>query len=110
MKDLQKYLADIVLTIDELNTFAHHFTIQDLEVTLRRWAVERALSVVGEAAFQLWKLDKSLPITNLRQIVGMRHIIIHDYDRLDNAQLIIILQKHLPLLRQEAETLLASSS
>ena len=43
-------------------------------------AVERRLAIIGEA---LWKIDKINPhnnITDKRKIIGLRHILTHDYD------------------------------
>lgn len=52
------------------------------------------------------KLMPNLAITNLHQVIGTRHTVIHDYDRVDPARLLVIVQKHLPLLKTEVEIIL----
>ncbi len=102
----EKYLADILLYIEELDTFSDQINIQNIEKPINKWSVERALSIIGEALTQADKLDKDLPITNKNQIIGLRHILVHDYDKIDAQRLFIILQKHLPVLKEEVENIL----
>jgi uncharacterized protein with HEPN domain len=102
----EKYLADILLYIEELETFSDQINIQNIEKPINKWSVERALSIIGEALTQADKLDKDLPITNKNQIIGLRHILVHDYDKIDAQRLFIILQKHLPVLKEEVENIL----
>lgn len=41
-----------------------------------------------------------------RKIIATRNFIIHEYDFVDDAQVWQIIDKHLPLLKQEVEELL----
>jgi len=41
-------------------------------------AGERGISIIGEALFKADKIDKKLEVTNLKNIINMRHIVIHD--------------------------------
>jgi len=43
-----------------------------------KWAVERGISIIGETLFKANKIKKDIPISNLKNIIGMRHIVIHD--------------------------------
>jgi uncharacterized protein with HEPN domain len=110
MKDIRKYLLDILIVIDDLESFAQSFTLGDLSLKQNQWAVERGISIIGEAAYQLWKLDKTLLISNWQQIMGTRHIIVHDYDRVEPERLLVILRKHLPILKTEIESIITNLS
>jgi len=47
MKDLQKYLIDILDTISAIEVIAKDFTISDMDKTANRWALERGISIIG---------------------------------------------------------------
>jgi uncharacterized protein with HEPN domain len=100
---IEKYLTDILIYIEELETFSHEINMQNIHQPINKWSVERALSIIGEALSQSDKLDKNLPITNKIQIIGLRHILVHDYDKIEAERLIIILKKHLSVLKTEVE-------
>jgi uncharacterized protein with HEPN domain len=105
---IEKYLTDVLLYIEELETFSDEITLNNISKPINKWSVERALSIIGEAITKADKLDKNLAITNVKQIIGLRNILIHDYDKIDAPQLLIILQKNLPLLKEEVEIILAN--
>ena len=104
---LEKYLTDILLYIEELETFSNEININNISKPINKWSIERALSIIGEALIQADNIEKNLPITNVKQIRGLRNILVHNYDKIDAPQLIIILQKNLPLLKEEVENILA---
>lgn len=105
---IEKYLSDILLYIEELETFSNDINLNNISNPINRWSLERALSIFGEALTKADKLDKNLAISNIKQIIGLRSILVHDYDKIDSPQLLIILQKNLPLLKQEVEIILAN--
>jgi uncharacterized protein with HEPN domain len=104
---VEKYLSDILLYIEELETFSDNISLDNISRPINKWSVERALSIIGEALSKAEKIDSNLPITNIKQIVGLRHILVHDYDKIDAPRLFLILQKNLPLLKDEVEKLLS---
>ncbi len=104
---IEKYLADILLFIEELETFSNDISLANIEKPINKWSVERALSIIGEALAKADKLNPNLPITNKKQIIGLRHVLVHDYDKIDAPKLYIILQKHLPTLKKEVEDILS---
>lgn len=65
--------------------------------------------IVGEA---LWKLSPSLKATRpdfpWRQIEGMRHILVHDYFRVDWDVVYRVARFDAPALRPKIEAMLAS--
>ena len=103
---IEKYLSDILLYIEELETFSDEISFDNISKPINKWSVERALSIIGEALSKAEKIDQNLPISNIKQIIGLRHILVHDYDRIDAPRLFLILQKNLPLLKEEVENIL----
>ena len=73
----------------------------DVHKYLFEWAVERGISIIGEALYKANKIEKNLAITNLKNIINMRHIVIHDYDMIEAERLYITIKKHIPLLKEE---------
>ena len=69
-------------------------------------AVERGISIIREALYKANKIEKELAITNLRNIINMRHIVIHDYDMIEDERLYITIKKHIPLLKEEVGKIL----
>ena len=71
-------------------------------------AVERQLSIIGEAIVQLLKLEPNVPIMAARQITGFRNILIHNYARVSPAVVWTIVQDDLNTLYNEVTALLGS--
>ncbi len=69
---------------------------------LRVSAVERQLSIIGEAVSQLIRQGSEVPISGARRIVGFRNILIHNYARVSQAVVWTIVQQDLPVLKAEA--------
>lgn len=72
---------------------------------LRR-AVEREFEIIGEAMNKLDKLNPDLPITSKKQIITMRHRVIHGYDKIDDEIIWGTIVRHLPVLKKEISELL----
>ena len=51
-------------------------------------------------------LDRNFSVTDKKKIIGLRHIIVDDYDKVNDAIVYAILKKNLILLRTEVEKLL----
>ncbi len=101
--DIIKYLEDILLSIEaielhlkettELKEYQNNLTVID--------AVERRLSIIGEALYKVNKLNPILLITDKSKIVSLRHILIHEYDLIEDATIWNIVHKNLPVLKRE---------
>lgn len=102
-RDLQKYIFDVMEAINNLQSFTKNISLEQLEQIQFKWAVERGISIIGEALFKANKIDKNLPVTNLKSIIGMRHIVIHDYDIVEAERLLVIVKKHIPILKKEIQ-------
>ena len=72
-------------------------------------AVERRLAIIGEALWKADKIDPALIVSDKKRIISLRHIIVHDYDLLENATIWLICKRNIPILKTEVEALLNSS-
>ena len=99
----KKYLSDIVRAIELIEQFsasANSFQeyLSDLKT---QSAVERQLSIIGEAVNIFDKCEPESSLENARKIVGFRNRLIHTYDAVDPSVIWAIIKKHLPLLKEE---------
>jgi uncharacterized protein with HEPN domain len=71
--------------------------------------IYRHLMIIGEAA---WRLSEGLklqcPQVPWRQIEGMRHIMVHDYFKVNWARVYETARDHVPVLRPQIESMLAT--
>lgn len=98
-----KYIGDILDSIEMIKShltgiktfseYASNFMLID--------AVERRLSIIGEALWKLTKLDKNINVTDQKKIIGLRHILVHDYDLIDDASIWKIVNTNLEKLKEE---------
>jgi len=69
----------------------------------------RHIQIIGEAS---WRLSKELkdrhPQVPWQQIMGMRHVLVHDYFRVDWNVVYDTAQDDLPILGPQIEAMLAS--
>lgn len=108
-RKLRKYLSDIHSSILEIESFMvgrprEYATF--CNDTLFRRGVERNLEIMGEAMNQVLKIDAGISITSARRVVDTRNFVIHAYDSLKPDIIWGIVINHMPLLKQEIETLL----
>jgi len=98
-------LSDILIAIELIEQFTENVRefSQYQADSKTKSAVERQLSIVGEAVNNYRKLEEQFDLTNTKQIVSFRNRIIHSYDNIDDAIVWTILQKHLPKLKGEAK-------
>jgi len=109
--EIGKLLTDILKSIDTIE--AHLQNVLSLSVyrdnIMVKDAVERRLAIIGEALWKADKLDKTLNISSKNKIISLRHIIVHDYDIVEDSAIWIIYKKHLPVLKNEIQTILDTS-
>jgi uncharacterized protein with HEPN domain len=76
-----------------------------------RAAVERQFILIGEALSRLEKLDPPLAaqIADFRKIIGFRNVLVHGYEAIDDQIVWSTIQQHLPVLRQQVESLLTQA-
>ena len=107
---VEKYLEDIRLSISSIELYTLEITsFQEIENNYVLFdALCRRFAIIGEALFQADKINNNIPISEKNKIKGLRHIIVHDYDMVRATDLWKIIQKNLPLLKEEVIKLLAS--
>ncbi len=103
--EILKYLSDIIESIKRIEfhragiisfaEFKNNITVTD--------AVERRLAIIGEAVWQINKIDKDFILTDKKKIIGLRHILTHDYDLVTPDIIWKIVEISLPVLETEAE-------
>ena len=84
MRSDRLYLQDILDAIAEVRRYLPEDRTTFKENPLLQSHILRHVQIIGEAAFRISRSlkDSSLQIP-WRQIAGMRHILVHDYFRVD---------------------------
>lgn len=107
----KKYLSDITLAIELIEEFL--ITTNTYEQYTRdrktQSAVERQLSILGEAVNQFLKEVPDEPLVHAKQIVGFRNRLVHAYDSIDNSIIWVIVKKYLIPLKSEVDNKLNHS-
>ena len=107
-KEIKTYYEDIQFSIDriELHLSAiKSFSEYKTAITVND-AVERRLAIIGEALWRIDGLDKQAPVTDKKRIIGLRHILTHDYDLISPEIIWKIIENNLPLLKEEVSKIL----
>ncbi len=101
--DIKKYVDDILFSIFTIEKYVENIpSLSEYELDQKTIdSVERRLAIIGEALFKADKINELLNITDKRKIIGLRHILVHDYDLIDDSTIWLIVQKNLPVLKQE---------
>jgi uncharacterized protein with HEPN domain len=108
--DFIDFLHDVLDSISKIKIHIQNTTslvdfINNITVTD---AVERRLAIIGEALWKASKIDKTINISDYKKIISLRHILIHEYDMVDQGTLWRIVQTDLPVLQFEIENILKS--
>ena len=103
-----QYLADIDEAMRDARTFAEGNDLDDFrEDRQLRYAIERALEIVGEATSNLSDEIKSqdprIPWDEMR---GLRNIVAHAYHRVDPARVWRVVVHDLPKTHEKIQVLL----
>ena len=96
-------LEHIIASIDNIFDFVKGKKPEDLDVDkMMFYAVVKNIEVIGEAAFRLTKSFCQLhPDTPWPSIVGMRHVLVHDYYQIKSKEVWKVINEDLlPLLNQ----------
>ncbi|MHC4219594.1 MAG: HepT-like ribonuclease domain-containing protein [Planctomycetota bacterium] len=107
--EAKKYLEDIRQGAAWIREFVGEKTWDDYETdALLRSAVERQFEIIGEALNRFSRAEPAVSskISNHRRIVAFRNILIHGYAVIDNRVVWDVVQKDLPVLEQEVQSLL----
>lgn len=101
-----KYILDIESVIGEIEQIKerveNNFNIFKQDFVLKR-AVERDLEIIGEATKKLLEVSPSVNLSSTKNIIGLRNIISHAYDSVEDELIWGIIQKDIPILLGEIE-------
>lgn len=99
----KKYLSDMLMAIELVERFSEGtMTFETYQADLKtKSAIERQLSILGEAVNKYSKVAPAFPLSNIPQIVSFRNRLAHNYDSIDDTIVWAVLKKHLPALKQE---------
>ena len=81
-RELAALLSDILTSARGLTEITHNRTHEDLATDLAfRWALERGVQNIGEAVFQINKLDPqaAAQLDQHDRVIGCRHVLVHGY-------------------------------
>jgi uncharacterized protein with HEPN domain len=102
-REINKLLADIYKSITVIE--AHLENVSTLSAyksnLMVNDAVERRLAIIGEAMWKADKIDKELAISKKKKIISLRHIIIHDYDIVEDSSIWMIVRINLIFLKRK---------
>jgi len=106
---IEKWLYDILFAIEEIESYFENrekiFTKFKQNMMLKR-AVERNLEIIGEATNRILAQDPEIEISNARQIVNLRNLVIHSYDSISDENIWAIVVNNIPKLKKEIQKLL----
>lgn len=108
--DAHKLLWDARRATDRALHFARDKSFVEYQADdLLRSAIERQLTIVGEALNQLRQLDPETAgvIPELARVVGFRNVLVHGYASLDNRIVWGVIEANLATLLTSLEKLLA---
>lgn len=107
--EVVKLLRDIVEAGENVRRLVAGLGLEEYEESdVRRWAVERQMTIVGEALSVALQKDPTLrlKITEAREIVDFRNILVHAYSNIENDRVWGAIVVKLPLLLAEVRALL----
>lgn len=71
-----------------------------------QWATDRGFTIIGEAARRVFSGTKAAyPDVAWTRIVGLRNVVVHEYEEVDYARHWRVIQEDLPLLITRLETI-----
>lgn len=103
-----KYLLDIESVINEIEIIKlrvqNNFLIFKEDFVLKR-AIERDLEIIGEAVRKVTDINPTISLSSTKKIIGLRNIISHAYDSIEDELIWGIIQKDIPILLEEVRRL-----
>ena len=100
-------LYDMLDAARHLQRMWHGRSVDDLlsDRTLQ-WATDRGFSIIGEAARRVSDTAKAAyPDVEWRRIIGLRNVVIHEYEEIDYSRHWGVIQEDLPRLIARLESL-----
>src|SRR5690554_4037983 len=101
----RKYLSDILVSVNHILSFTNDVVDfeQYKENFLIKSAVERHLSIIGEAVNKFLKESLENELVHSQQIISFRNRLVHSYDSIDDRIIWTILSLYIIPLKEEVE-------
>jgi uncharacterized protein with HEPN domain len=110
-RDQRSYAADILEAITQIQIHTADWDEDDLTEQWNRWAVMKALEIIGEAAGQLSPETRAqMPDIPWGSIVGMRNMLVHVYFRANVKDIWDTIKNDLDPLKSAVEAFLNTAS
>jgi len=107
---VNKYLFDMKVAMESINEFVADIDFEGFKASkLIRSAVERQLEIIGESVKRVERTGEVIPIENARQIIGFRNILVHEYEKMEEEIVWMIVKKDVPKLLEEVDRLLENT-
>ncbi len=106
---IKKSLSDILPSIDAIDYHLQgkrDFNSYVKLLTVKR-AVERELTIIGEAVNRILKADSQFELKESIKIISFRNRVIHSYDAVDDNLVWKVIIRDIPSLKIEVKRLLA---
>ena len=103
-------LEHILIAIGNVQKFLEGKTFEDLcQDKILFYAVVKNIEIVGEAANNLTKeIQIQHPEVQWKDVISMRHVLVHDYYSIDARTAWQTAQENLPQLKEQIEKILLS--
>ena len=103
-------LEHILTAIDNVQKFLEGKTFDDLcQDKILFYAVVKNIEIVGEAANNITKeLQMRHPEVQWKDVISMRHVLVHDYYSIDARTAWQTAKENLPPLKEQIEKILSS--
>jgi uncharacterized protein with HEPN domain len=109
LPEVEAALENMAAAAEEALAIMQHVASEQdwYDSSIHRRAVERCLIMVGEEAYQLAKRPEAdQPALPIQAVAALRHRLVHDYLRIDSAELYRIVRDDLPTLLASIHALL----
>jgi uncharacterized protein with HEPN domain len=107
-RNISVWLEDILIALEKIRKYTAGITSFEeySKNFMVRDATERNLEIISEALKNAEKLQPSIPISDIPQIIGLRNIINHQYFEVEHEIIWLIIQTNLPVLETEVKKIL----
>ena len=102
-RDLIVRLDDIDKMISKIEDMQKEIASMDkfLNSEAYKLAFERGFEIIGEALYQIRKEFNPEGITDIDKIISLRHLLAHDYFKVDHTLLWAFTEQYLPILKNK---------
>ncbi|MCA0381672.1 MAG: DUF86 domain-containing protein [Bacteroidetes bacterium] len=72
-----------------------------LKSEVYKLALERSFEIIGEALYQIQKQHEFQPVSDMSRIISLRHLLAHDYFKINHSLLWALATEKIPVLKKE---------